>query len=142
MREIKFRGKRKDNGEWVTGSLVNNFWGCSDTKSAVCEIFTPALEDGDCWEDYISDENSVAEVHTESVGQFTGLKENAFEKGNKDVYEGDIIEFIDGKRLVVEWNDDTYKWQYSDGTDINDGERYGSHKMIVGNIYENPELLK
>ena len=73
--------------------------------------------------------------------QFTGLLENAYETDNKEIYEGDIIEFINSKRLVVEWNDDTCKFQFSDGTDINDGERYSSHKMIVGNIYENPELL-
>lgn len=74
--------------------------------------------------------------------QFTGLKENAFESGNKDIYEGDVIEFINGERLVVEWNDDTCQFQYSDGTPINNGERYGTHKMIVGNIYESPELRK
>ena len=74
--------------------------------------------------------------------QFTGLKENAFEYGNKDIYESDVIEFTNKKRLVVEWNDDTCQFQYSDGTPINNGERYGSHKMIVGNIYESPELLK
>lgn len=78
----------------------------------------------------------------ETVMQFTGLKENAFESGNKDIYESDVIEFINGERLVVEWNDDTCQFQYSDGTPINNGKRYGSHKMIVGNIYESPELLK
>ena len=76
------------------------------------------------------------------IMQFTGLKENAFESGNKDIYEGDVIEFINGERLVVEWNDDTCQFQYSDGTPINNGERYGTHKMIVGNIYESPELRK
>ena len=76
------------------------------------------------------------------ISQLTGLKENAFESGNKDIYEGDVIEFINGERLVVEWNDDTCQFQYSDGTPINNGERYGTHKMIVGNIYESPELLK
>lgn len=75
------------------------------------------------------------------VMQYTGLKDNIGEEG-QEIYEGDIIEFIFGDRYVVEWNDDTCKFQFSDGSDINDGLRYASHKVIVGNIYENPELIK
>lgn len=75
--------------------------------------------------------------------QFTGLHENAYEQLelNKGIYEGDIIEFINGERLSVEWNDDTFQWQYSDGSPINDGIRYATYKKIIGNTYQNPELL-
>jgi len=77
------------------------------------------------------------------IMQYTGLKENAFEEDekNREIYEGDIIEFIDGEKLVVEWNDDTCQWQYSDGSSLNNMSRYGTHKAIIGNLYENPELL-
>lgn len=83
-----------------------------------------------------------AEMQPIHIMQYTGLKENAYETGNKEIYQGDIIEFINGERLFVEWNDDTCKFQYSDGSDINDGNRYGCHKMIVGNIYENSQLIQ
>lgn len=84
-----------------------------------------------------------SEKPTINIQQFTGLNENAYEdpSQNKGIYEGDIIEFILGQRAVVEWNDDTCQWQFSDGTPLNDGDRYNTHKMIVGNIYENPELI-
>ena len=72
------------------------------------------------------------------VMQYTGLKD----ENRKEIYEGDVIS--DGVKglFLVEWNDDTCKFQFSDGTDINDGLRYGTSKLIMGNIYENPELLK
>lgn len=86
----------------------------------------------------------MREVDPETVGQFIGLKENAYESAelNKGIYDGDIIEFIDGRLLAVEWNDDTCQWQFSDGSPLNSGDNYYCHKRIVGNIHDNPELLK
>ena len=73
----------------------------------------------------------------------TGLKENFNESPslNKYIYEGDIVEFLDGLLSVVVWNDDTCEWQYSDGTLLNNGERYSCYKRIAGNLYEHPHLL-
>jgi hypothetical protein len=75
--------------------------------------------------------------------QFTGAKEHCHENpsDNREIYDGDIVEFSDGKILSVEWNDDTCQWQFSDGSPINNGDRYGTYKKIVGNIYEHPHLL-
>jgi len=71
------------------------------------------------------------------IMQFTGLEDDA----DEEIYESDIVLDILDNRLVVEWNDDTRKFQFSDGTDINDGNRYGTYKRIIGNIYETPNLL-
>jgi uncharacterized phage protein (TIGR01671 family) len=67
--------------------------------------------------------------------QFTGLHD----ENGKEIYEGDIVNTLHGT-LAVEFNDDTCKFQFSNGMDINDREMYGMSKMIIGNIYENPNL--
>ena len=56
MREIKFRGKRKVNGEWITGSLIKKWTGAVDKY-------------------YIHDGLYETEVIPETVGQYTGLKD-------------------------------------------------------------------
>jgi hypothetical protein len=77
------------------------------------------------------------------IMQYTGLKDNWSDdpKDNKPIYEDDIVVFSDGSTHVVEWNDDTCQFQYSDGSPINNGERYGVFRQVIGNIYEDPELI-
>lgn len=142
QREIKFRGKRIDNNEWVIGSLVEEEppLQCFANETGKSEFLIAKSGFAD-WN--MPRPMTAAKVYPESIGQYTGLKENTFEdtRKNKRIFEGDVVEFIDGQRAVVEWNDDTCQFQYSDGSPLNNGDRYSTHKAIVGNLYDNPEIL-
>lgn len=149
-REIVFRGKLVDNGEWVKGYFFK--WPCVSWKELSC-VIVPV----------IGLENGIAEqtiVDPATVGQWTGL----IDKNGKKVFEGDILQFGE-RRLVVWWNGEAFQWQAksvlgynliyytiyddTDWTNIDLGWIYAevpsTGKMateIVGNIYDNPELLE
>lgn len=147
MREIKFRGKRVDNGEWHYG-------------------FFREFRMLDCWKEqayrnginYYIDAKGTNESHLvipETVGQSTGLDDNDDEiDGDTEIFEGDVIEFehegevVDGPVkfeagcFIV--TSDKLPDGYITLLDIsdNDGRYCWINGRIVGNIYENPELLE
>lgn len=122
MRTIKFRGKRIDNGEWVYGSYA-----VIDMKSYI--LF--------CVKSDIEIVNLKYEVNPETVGQFTGL----LDKNGKEIYEGDVIEF----EIVIVFRNGAFRIDVDD-TPLQEWiwKRKRAHEEtgIIGNIYENPELIK
>ena len=143
MREILFRGKRLDNGEWVYGSF------CMDAReqfNGLCGV------DGFIrLYDKIKGKMQTYEVDRETVGQYTGLND----KNGKRIFEGDIVaqNWYDydeprddsfGKVVFCE-----YDCSFS-VMDVNkDGfiplGRCGSYHWeveVIGNIHDNPELLE
>ena len=132
MRDIIFRGKRLDNGKWVYGYyFVTPITAEFDVKPENGAFFAS----GDEPIRHCVVEDMVAfEVDPSTVGQYTGLKDRAGEM----IWEGDILS--DGAF--------TYEVRYK-GTGfvtILDGHVYTMDtrptKIVIGNIHDNPDLLK
>ena len=133
QREIKFRGKSIDNGGWVYGSLLQSEIDVNQiaVKCAICQRFA---------HDYNISQN---EVIPESVGQFTGLKDSL----GKEIWEGDIIHCLKkgmqfGAVEQVEFKRGCFILRHRD-IPVSVFEEFEDFMDIgvVGNIYENPELL-
>lgn len=122
MREIKFRGKRMDNGGWVYGDLLQGNFSMF-IVDMVNTINGNKLFDLNYYE-----------VLPETIGQFTGLKD----KNGVEIYEGDVILFA-SHHLQVYW--DKHLAGFVDGSGDYIGEKAGSCE-IIGNIHDNAELLK
>lgn len=134
MREILFRGKRKDNGEWVKGDLRHGGYYLNDPDVYICVPFA----------------NTVTNypVDPETVGQFTGLYDN----GTK-IFEGDIV--VCKKEINGNWVDYCVEIGF---VEMKHGA-FGLHRKkgyyrpfkdwledyeyeVIGNIHDNPELLE
>lgn len=137
MREILFRGKRIDNGEWVEGYLVKKG---GETLIARYPYRTGKVHETS-WLEFCF--GGFIEVIPETVGQYTGLTD----KDDRKIFEGDIIkicgqhscfdkvEFLDGLAGFYAVNDDIHIPAELATLKKNFIE-------VIGNIYDNPELLE
>lgn len=132
MRTIKFRGKTRENGKWYYGSLVYS----DEINAAIYFQIGRGLVKTMDW----------VYVNQETVGQFSGL----YDCDGKEIFEGDILKWSNGRMYVVKFWDGMF---YASVKECNDGIFGGFplHALtvhedgkckIVGNIYDNPELLK
>ncbi len=74
-----------------------------------------------------------------SIMQYAGLKD----KNGKEIYEGDIIISVNGHQYLVVWHDEG--WKYKTQTEdfgVPLYRRVAVSHEIIGNLYENPELIK
>lgn len=119
MRQIKFRGKCKDTGEWVRGDLVHT------TK----DILILPINGG--WNQY--------SVNSETIGQFTGL----YDKDGSPIYEGDVVKTplldpIFGDILSDAF--DNAPIEFSNGSFVVSYYN-GNHKIYIQDLYDKIEVI-
>lgn len=132
MREIKFRGKRLDNGEWESGDLLEN-QGRNFIYHATSES---TIEDNDDGRIVVV----AVEVDPATVGQYTGLKD----KNGEEICEGDVLTDKFGSIGVVEWRNCGFVVNFGDVDIFLISDCFDdSYQMwAIGNMHDNPELLK
>ncbi|MFD1206668.1 YopX family protein [Sporosarcina contaminans] len=127
----KYRGKDKKTGQWVYGSYVATAVGLH----------------------YIIPQNLISNVlpewivDKESVGQFTGLHD----KTGVEIYEGDVLKIPDlyetPENTHATYHNETVYFEQGAFRTVNgkldeDWDYLSEESEVIGNIYENPELLE
>lgn len=138
MREILFKAKRKDNGEWVEGFYEKKIeWHrLSEGRYAKAETHYICVN-------MVSSEDSYIDriiVVPETICQYTGLTDK---NGNK-IWENDIV--LDSEEREVYkmvWSQDSMRYcvEKASGFDYEFDSSYASSIEVIGNIFDNPELI-
>lgn len=138
MREILFRGKRIDNGDWIIGFLM-----IADERYFILSESAMQFHTPDFLKAGVYMVSGFVEVEPVTVGQYTGLKD----ENGKRIFEGDICKItVDGisvekDMFEIRWDKTNLELQaWSDKEGL--GLGYVRVVEVIGNIYDNQELLE
>ncbi len=137
MREILFKAKRKDNGEWVEGNLITNER--NENQKYIGYIFDErngVIEDFD-----------LVEVIPDTICQYTGLTD----KNGKKIWENDICDRKEKHPEIVTYNKGDWQLDYSYA--LGKEKHFSACNLgfyacerecveVIGNVFDNPELLE
>lgn len=153
IREILFRGRRVDNGEWVEGDLFNNY----DGRKFIGELIVNDYV-GNAHDDY---ELGIGfyEVDPETVGQWTGL----VDKNGVKIFEGDVVRYKECHKFSYNSTLDEHVAEGGDYIEVEEIVAYRNCEFtprpmrddcedywysyanfdfeVVCNMYDNPELV-
>lgn len=147
MRDIIFRGKRTDTGTWIEGYYIyihKTTYCCKvseklDEENEIHQIVFERMTD---WG--LPNQHLRADVDPETVGQYTGITD----KNGRKIYEGDILEGLNGAaRMVVFFAEITgygygFQWRPVKGGGLFESMTgFADEYAVIGNIHDNPELL-
>jgi uncharacterized phage protein (TIGR01671 family) len=121
-REILYRGKRVDNGDWGYGYAVKG----NDKKYQM--FIAASIGVG-----FFTGGIIAYEVIPETVGQFTGI----LDKNGKKIFEGDIVESPNGTQGFIEWQNEECAFLVNIGDDWQTMD--DCPYEVIGNIYDNKE---
>ena len=143
MREIIFKAKRKDNGEWVEGYLFDN--GMPERKRYFVGGLTIEPYTGTACDDWDITGIDFYEIYPETICQYTGLKD----KNDQKIWENDIVENGNQRGKIVYRNCcfeiDWFQYSIYSGKYIKDFTQQlfqGRNFVSIGNVFDNPELLE
>ena len=142
MREYLFRGKRLDNGEWVSGGSIFKLINKSGDHFFIPQLGEKliATHDDNMMNIVALENMTMYRVDPETVGQYTGLRDckrtKEYPEGQM-IFEGDVVVSTNANRLsnkpyIVEFSAISGYW-------CCDPKR---EPVVIGNIHDNPELLK
>ena len=134
MREILFKAKRKDNGEWIEGYYVY----CRK-RHYILQVLNKAIG-------FDEREYEWVEVDPDTICQYTGLTD----KNGKKIWENDILKANldesypeDITYIKILWNEYRFCTNENYSTDIEALEKWDAeHFQVCGNIFDNAELLE
>ena len=140
MREVLFRGKRVDNGQWIYGYYIKATHHWHNHGIHEDWIATDTVQNGG-W----CNVRGKYAVIPETVGQYTGLTD----KNGKKIFEGDIVRHYHDKQFpesysegVVFWDEEYLRWKRTTNQSVNCCLGNDCVYEVIGNIHDNPELLE